>query len=133
MSSEPSKAKLPAISDSEWLIMSEFWRLGEATAKGIMTAMEDHQSWQPTTVQTLINRLVQAQARGRRKEGREFIYSPLVGEKHCTHAASRSFMDRVFGGKLAPLLATFMERHECSPEDIAELKRLLEDKTNASR
>ncbi len=131
MSNEPSKAKLPAISDSEWLIMSEFWRLGEATAKGIMSAMEDHQSWQPTTVQTLINRLVQKGALGRRKEGREFIYSPLVDQNHCSHAASRSFMDRVFGGKLAPLLATFMERHECSPEDIAELKRLLEDKTNA--
>ena len=66
----------------------------------------------------------------RTKQGREFIYSPLVDQNHCSHAASRSFMDRVFGGKLAPLLATFMERHECSPEDLAELKRLLEDKSN---
>ena len=131
MSNEPSNAKLPAISDSEWLIMSEFWRLGEATVKDIMVELEERQAWKITTVQTLINRLVQKHALGRRKEGREFIYSALVEEGHCTHAASRSFMDRVFGGKLAPLLATFMERHECSPEDIAELKRLLEDKTNA--
>jgi BlaI family penicillinase repressor len=42
-------------------------------------------------------------------------------------------MDRVFGGKLAPLLATFIERQDCSPEDIAELKKLLEDKTHAPR
>ena len=123
----------PAISDSEWLIMSEFWRLGEATVKTILTELEDKQSWQPTTVQTLINRLVQKGALGRRKEGREFVYAPLVSQNHCTHAASRSFMDRVFGGKLAPLLATFIERQDCSPEDLAELKRLLEDKTHASR
>ena len=126
-------SSLPAISDSEWLIMSEFWRLGEATVKTILTALEDKQSWQPTTVQTLINRLVQKGALGRRKEGREFIYMPLVEQSQCTHAASRSFMDRVFGGKLAPLLATFIERQDCSPEDLAELKQLLEDKTHAKR
>jgi BlaI family transcriptional regulator, penicillinase repressor len=130
MPKDPSISPPPAISDSEWLIMSEFWRLGEATVKTLMTELEERQSWKITTVQTLINRLVTKRALGRRKEGREFIYHPLVDEKHCTHAASRSFMDRVFGGKLAPLLATFMERHECSPEDLAELKRLLEDKSN---
>ena len=38
-----------------------------------------------------------------------------------------------FGGKLAPLLATFMKRQVRSPEDITELKRFLEDKPNAPR
>ena len=113
--------------------MSEFWRLGEATVKTILGELEDKQSWQPTTVQTLINRLVQKGALGRRKEGREFVYAPLVSQNHCTHAASRSFMDRVFGGKLARLLATFIERQDCTPEDIAELKKLLEDKAHAPR
>lgn len=128
MSASPT---LPAITDSEWLIMSEFWRCGEATAKEITSVLEARQDWKLTTVQTLINRLVKKRALGRRKEGREFIYHALVNQEHCSHAASRSFMDRVFGGKLAPLLATFIAREDCSPEDIAELKRLLEDKTHA--
>jgi BlaI family penicillinase repressor len=113
--------------------MSEFWRLGEATVKTILGELEDKQTWQPTTVQTLINRLVQKGALGRRKEGREFVYAPLVSQDYCTHAVSRSFMDRVFGGRLAPLLATFIEHQECSPDDLAELKKLLEDKAHAPR
>lgn len=113
--------------------MTEFWKLGEATVKIILAQLEDRQSWQPTTVQTLINRLVQKGALGRRKDGREFVYAPLVDQTQCTHAASRSFMDRVFGGKLAPLLATFIERQDCSPEDLAELKKLLEDNSHAKR
>lgn len=131
MSVAPRPPALPAISDSEWRIMAEFWRLGEATVKTILTELEEKETWQPTTVQTLINRLVQKGALGRRKEGREFVYTPRVDQQHCTHAVSRTFMDRVFGGKLAPLLATFIERQDCSPEDLAELKKLLERKPHA--
>ena len=112
--------------------MSEFWRLGEGTVKSIMPALEDSQGWKITTVQTLINRLVQKKALGRRKEGREFIYLPLVQESQVTHAASRSFVDRVFGGKLAPLLACFLDREECNASELAELKKLIREKEEQS-
>lgn len=129
--SRPSSV-VPAITDSEWVIMSEFWRIGEGTVKAIMPALEGSQGWKITTVQTLINRLVQKKALGRRKEGREFIYQPLVNESQVTHAASRSFVDRVFGGKLAPLLACFLEREECNASELAELKKLLSEKEKQS-
>ncbi len=120
--------EVPAITDSEWAIMAEFWRIGEGTVKEIMPALEDSQGWKITTVQTLINRLVQKNALGRRKEGREFIYQPLVEERQVTHAASRSLVDRMFGGKLAPLLACFLDREECNASELAELKKLLREK-----
>jgi len=112
--------------------MSEFWRVGEGTVKAIMPALEASQGWKITTVQTLINRLVQKKALGRRKEGREFIYRPLVLESQVTHAASRSFVDRVFGGKLAPLLACFLDREECNASELAELKKLIREKEEQS-
>ena len=128
MPQNPSIPSVPAITDSEWAVMAEFWRLGEGTVKDIMPVLEEHQAWKITTVQTLINRLVLKKALGRRKEGREFIYVPLVGESQVTHAASRTFVDRVFGGKLAPLLACFLEREECNPGELAELKKLIQQK-----
>ncbi len=128
MPAKSSKVEVPAITDSEWLIMTEFWRLGEATAKTLTSSLEQRQGWKLTTVQTLINRLVQKKALGRRKEGREFIYRALVDEQHCTHAASRTFVDRIFGGRLAPLLACFLEHEKCSAEELAELKRLIKQK-----
>jgi len=128
MSLNHASSPLPAITDSEWTVMSEFWRLGEATVKDLMPVLEKSQDWKITTVQTLINRLVTKKALGRRKEGREFIYTPLVDEKNVTHAASRTFVDRVFGGKLAPLLACFLEREECTASELAELKKLIREK-----
>lgn len=43
-------------------------------------------------------------------------------------AESESFLDRVFGGSMKPMLAYLVERKKLSPEEIRELKRLLEGK-----
>ena len=37
--------KLPTISDAEWVVMAEFWRLREATAREVVTALEGRQQW----------------------------------------------------------------------------------------
>ena len=124
---------IPAISDAEWLVMTEFWRLGEATAKDIVQALEGRQAWKPRTVQSLINRLVQKGALGFDHQGREYLYRPLVEEGRCVHEASRTFVDRVFGGKLAPLLACFLDRQECTPAELEEMRRLLEQSASHAR
>lgn len=128
MPPSPSEANppVPSISDAEWVVMTEMWRLGEATAKDVVQALEGRQAWKPKTVQSLINRLVQKGALAHRQQGREYLYRPLVAEDRCVHEASRSFVDRVFGGKLAPLLACFLERQDCTPAELDELRRLLE-------
>nr|WP_256199758.1 BlaI/MecI/CopY family transcriptional regulator [Verrucomicrobium spinosum] len=67
---------IPPISDAEWVVMTEFWRLGEATAKDVVQTLKGRQAWKPKTVQTLINRLVQKGALGFRQQGREYVYLP---------------------------------------------------------
>ena len=119
---------LPAISDAEWVVMAEFWRLGEATAREVVTALEGRQQWKPRTVQSLINRLVGKGALGFEQRGREYVYRPAVEESRCVHEASRTFVDRVFSGKLAPLLACFLEREKVSKNELEEIRKLLEEK-----
>jgi BlaI family penicillinase repressor len=116
----------PGISETEWEVMKVIWTSKSALpAQGIINALSMRDNWHPKTVKTLLNRLVKKGALGFHKEGRAYLYHPLVTEGECVAAESESFLDRVFGGSLKPLLAHFAETRKLSPAEIAELKRLL--------
>ena len=123
------RADIPQISDAEWTVMRVFWDKGPATANEVVSALAGRTDWKPRTIQTLIRRLHQKGALTHEKSGREYVYRPAVDGRACEEAASRSFLARVFEGRLAPFLATFMESKEFSEEEIAELKRILETNT----
>lgn len=106
--------------------MREFWARGETTSSEVIAALGKTQHWKPPTIMTLITRLVKKGALGFERQGREYRYRPLVEEAHCAHAVSKSLVDRVFGGRVAPLLACFMEKQKLSKKDIAELRELLD-------
>ena len=63
---------------------------------------------------------------GFQARGRTYVYEPLVAERDCVAAASESFLDRVFGGALKPMLAHFVESRHLTQKDLDELRRLLE-------
>ena len=49
-------------------------------------------------------------------------------EEECVAAVSESFLERVFGGALQPMLAHFVEHGKLTPAEIRDLQRLLERK-----
>jgi BlaI family penicillinase repressor len=84
--------------------------------------------WKPKTVHTLLNRLVRKGALAFEKQGREYLFRPLVDAQDYAHAASRSFLGRFFDGEIAPFLSCFLEREKLTRKEIEELKRILEEK-----
>ena len=101
------------------------WARFSITAQEIIDALSTRDKWHPKTVKTLLNRLVKKRALGFQKDGRAYLYQPLVAEKDCVTAESESFLERVFGGSLKPMLTHFVENRKLSSREIAELKRLL--------
>jgi BlaI family transcriptional regulator, penicillinase repressor len=112
---------LPRISEAEWEVMKIVWSRRSASAEEITTTL----GWHPKTVRTYLNRLVKKGALGFTKTGRAYLYRPLVKESDCIAAASDSFLDRVFGGSLAPMVAQLVERQRLSTTEIDELKKVL--------
>jgi BlaI family penicillinase repressor len=84
-------------------------------------------SWHPRTAKAFLNRLVKKKVLGFSKEGRAYVYRPLVRREECVEAASQSFLERVFEGSLMPMLAHFVQRDKLSPAEIRELRRLLKN------
>ncbi|MCC7146956.1 MAG: BlaI/MecI/CopY family transcriptional regulator [Phycisphaeraceae bacterium] len=121
-------AKLAKISDAEWRVMRVLWEKSPRAASEVVEALEAVTDWSPKTVQTLLNRLVKKGAVGFEKQGRAHHYFPKVKQTQCVLAAGRSFVQRVFGGAAAPMLAHFIEEADLSAEEIEELKRILDKK-----
>lgn len=122
-----TSSQLPQISEAEWLVMRLFWERGELSTGDVISAFEGNTDWNPKTIQTLIRRLHKKGALDvTSKNGREFIYSATVTDSECQHAASQSFLGRIFDGKLTPFVANLVENQKVSEEEINELKRLLD-------
>ncbi len=120
--------RVPRISENEWEIMRVIWDRRDCSANELIDALRDKdQSWHPKTVKTYLTRLVDKKALNFREYGRAYVYSALVTEQQCVDAAADSFLERVFGGSLKPMLAHFVENKKLSAAEIRELKQLLEE------
>lgn len=120
--------QLPKISESEQLVMKAIWADNPVTANKIVETLSEETHWKPKTIKTLINRLLKKEAIGFKKSGKEYHYYPLIEEAVFVKEESRSFLKRVFGGAMKPMLATMVENEDLSPEDIEELRQLLDEK-----
>lgn len=112
------------ISGAELEVMKVLWQQAPLTANEVVELLADA-DWHEKTVKTLLNRLVAKQAIGFDKDGRAYRYYPLVAKADYQQKESRSFIDKVFGGRLAPLVAGFAGQKQLSADDIAELKQVI--------
>jgi len=122
---EEKKNKLPKIADSEWRIMKLLWQQAPQTANQIIDRLKVEVDWNPRTIKTLLNRLVNKGALNYKTKGRSYLYFPAVKENECKHEAVRSFINRVFDGALKPMLAAFLESKRLSKENLDELREIL--------
>ena len=114
------------ISTAESQVMRALWAKSPLSAEEIIAALPTDQGWAEATVKTLLNRLLKKDAIAAERDGRRFLYRPLVAQGDYVHAESQGLLDRLFDGRLAPLVSHFSQRERLSPEDVAELRALLE-------
>ena len=119
-------AKVPQISDAEWEVMKALWEGGPLDAGQIVDAVAAPNKWNPRTVKTLLNRLVKKGALAFEVSGRHYVYRPKVAKDACIRRETRSFLSRVFDGAVAPALVHFIEQADLSPQEIRQLKQMLE-------
>ncbi|MGS1078043.1 BlaI/MecI/CopY family transcriptional regulator [Pseudoxanthomonas beigongshangi] len=113
------------ISDAEAVVMEVLWGKHPQGADEVLAALSAQTGWAEPTVKTLLNRLLNKGAIQARKEGRRYLYSPLLARGDWVQQQSAGLLERLFGGRVAPLVAHFSERGRLSPTDIAELKKLI--------
>lgn len=116
------------ISDAEWLVMKVLWQESPTTATKVIESLKPETNWSPKTIHTLIGRLVKKEAVGVNKDSGLFRYYPLVSKDDCMREETKSFLQKVYGGSLQLLIANFVERENLSPQEIEQLRSLLNER-----
>lgn len=116
------------ITDAELELMKLLWRENPLTAREITQRLLPHKQWHRKTVNTLLSRLEKKSAISvdREKDGVNY-FSPLVAETTYMQSATSHFVDRLFGGNIAPLLASFAESRPLDSDQVSVLQDLLKD------
>lgn len=119
------------ISEAESIVMETLWQASRPLgAEDVVAAVGPAQDWQESTVKTLLNRLLNKGAISAERDGRRYLYRPLLARADYVHAQSKSLLDRLYDGRIAPLVAHFSQRHTLSKSDVAELRALIEEIDN---
>jgi predicted transcriptional regulator len=114
-----------SITEAESVVMEVLWNRSPMPTEDVITALEGEQHWQEATIKTLLNRLLKKKAIRAVKDGRRFLYSPVITRDDWVLSESKGLLDRLFAGRVAPLAAHFSRQGKLTKRDIADLKRLI--------
>lgn len=115
------------ISDAEQVVMEVLWEEAPLTATDVAARVDPARGWSERTVKTLLGRLLAKGVLAHREDGRRYLYRPTVARDDYVATESRRLVDRLFGGRAAPLVAHLAEREALSADDIAEIEAILKE------
>ena len=113
--------------EAELDVMSCLWADGPLTAREIREALHQRRPMAHASVCTLLGRLEEKGFVSREKSGvgKAFSYQAIIQPKRTARKMLENVVDRVFGGSGVALVASLLESHPISNDEIEELQALL--------
>lgn len=118
-------AKTSKISDAELQVLQALWETAPMGASELAEKVAPANGWTLATVKTLLSRLLAKGAIEAEAEGRRFRYRPVLKRETVAGRQAGKLVERLFGGRVSPLVAQLAEQRDIDPEDLAELEALV--------
>ncbi len=115
------------ISESEQAVMEVLWRDSPLAAAEVAARVNPSRGWSDRTVKTLLSRLLAKGVIAHEEDGRRYLYRPVVQREDYVAQESGKLIQRMFGGRVTPLVAHLAKRDLLTPRDIAEIEALLRE------
>jgi BlaI family penicillinase repressor len=125
--SEDSEPRPERISDAEHAVMEALWDESPLAAADVCERVCKERDWSMPTVKTLLGRLVNKGVIATKPDGRRFLYTPLVARAEYVGSESKRLVQRLFGGRAAPLIAHLAESEALTDQDLTEIEALLKE------
>jgi predicted transcriptional regulator len=121
------RPKSPNLTDGELRLMRVLWDRGGASVGDVVEALKERPKPAYNTVLTLLRILEKKGYVTHRKDGRAFIFMPLLDKEHATRSALAALVNRFFEGSPRLLMLNLLEDEQLSPEALEQLKRRIEE------
>lgn len=116
---------MPDISKTEFEVLEALWEKHPASANEIIEHLNKTKEWHEKTVKTLLSRLVKKKALAYEKDQRRYLYYPLIERDSYMAKESKNLIERVFSGRVSPLVAGFAKHNQLNKDDVNELKKII--------
>jgi predicted transcriptional regulator len=116
-----------SLTDAEARLMNVLWEKQQATVGEVVAALRPRQRVAYSTVQTLLRILEEKKYVAHQKEGRAFIYRPLVDRKQARRRALTHLVSRLFEGSPSLLVLNVLEDERLDPDELRRVRQLIEE------
>jgi predicted transcriptional regulator len=113
------------IAEGEYAVMEVLWSEAPLTAAEIAGRVPGERGWSLATVKTMLSRLLAKGILAHEQDGRRYLYRPAIAREAYVAAESGRLLDRMFGGRLTPLVAQLAASDRLSADDVAEIEEIL--------
>lgn len=122
------RQKSSSLTDAELRLMEVVWEKGKATVAEVLEGLPSDVPLAYSTVLTTMRILEDKGYLRHTKEGRSFIYHPVVRREQAREKALANLLRRFFEDSPELLMLNLMERGEINARELARLrKRIAED------
>jgi len=115
------------LTDGELRIMEVLWRLKKGSVREVVNALREKEDVAYNTVQTVLGILETKGYLQHYKEGRAFVYTPVVDKRTARSSALRHFMSSFFDGSPQALVQNLLQDENVDAIEIARLRKLLQE------
>ena len=123
MARTPSSTLTPA----ELKVMQVLWRSGPSSAADVVRALHGRRGPQDSTVRTILRILERKGYVGHTRDGRTFVYQPLVEEDQAQRGALREVLSRFFENSPERLVLNLLRHEDVSPQELARLRKMVDE------
>ena len=118
------------LSGAEWYVLESLWEKSPKVGSQIVTDMSARKGWSRSTTLTMLRRMVEKQLIFCDDSGKMKTYAPLIAREEAVKKETKSFLDRVYHGSVSMMLNGFVEKQALTPEEIEELRKILDNAEN---
>jgi len=123
--------KMPKPTDAELGILNVLWRRGALTVKEVHEVMGEETGY--TTTLKLLQIMTEKGLVVRNESRRAHVYQAKYAETETQRQLLTGLLNKAFSGSTSQLVMQALASKRATPEELAEIKKLIEQLTRKSK